>query len=442
MRSVVYSICLSLCFLILSSSASAQSLDTIKVMSYNLLNYRNNTISGCSNTNNSPTGKETNLNTIISHVLPEILVVNEVGTSDPAATFRLVSGALNQSGRNYYGFSNMQKGQRQNINSSSTGNLIYWDTRVLELQSSQYIEFDPQNRALVRVIDHFRLYYKDPNLSVHGDTIFLNVFAAHLKAGNTTSDRNERGWATDAIMAYLDSNNIDGNNILTGDLNLYRASETAYQNLLSYSVNSLRFFDPINVAGNWSNNSPFAIVHTQSTRTTGGCGAGGGMDDRFDFILASSAIMNGTDSLKYISGTYEAVGQDGLRFNGSVNGSPTNNSAPTNVVNALASLSDHLPVVMDMEVRLPSSTGIYEEVDDLKFSFNNPVEDMLYLKLASKEIARSLQIIDMTGKIIIEKQLLNSQNIVLDCSDLKKGMYFVKVLGNSNTFSLQKLIKI
>ncbi|MAY82808.1 MAG: hypothetical protein CMP59_01610 [Flavobacteriales bacterium] len=430
-----------LVFTLLSSAAIAQSLDTIRVMSYNLLNYRNNSISGCSNTNNNPSTKENNLKTIIDFYLPEILVCNEIGTSDPAASFRILQNALNQNGRTYYNLTNMQTGARQNNNGSATGNMIYWDTRKLELHSSDYIEFDPFNRALVRVIDLYRLYYKDPNLAVHGDTIFINIFIAHLKAGNTTADRNERDWATDAVMAYLDSNNISGNYLFAGDLNLYTATENAYQNLINYSVPALRFYDPINVAGNWSNNSPFAIVHTQSTRTTGGCGAGGGMDDRFDFILASDEIMNGTDSLRYINNSYKALGQDGFRFNGSLTGTPTNNSAPTAVLQAMESLSDHLAVQIDLELSYPQSTSLAEQTEALNIGINNPVAELLYIRVEDPQQINRLQLLNMAGQVIWELRP-EARQIEQDCSDLKAGVYFIKVIGNQGEVSIQKLIKI
>lgn len=439
---LIYPIISLLLILLQFTEVVAQADDTLRLMSYNLLNYRNNTIPGCSNTNNNPTTKESALDEIVSHVQPHILLCNEIGTSDPAASFRIAQNALNQSGRNYYSFTNMQTGQRQNINSSSTGNMIYWDNRVLELHSSDYIEFDPFNRALVRVIDLYTLYYKDPNLSVHNDTAFIHVFIAHLKAGNTTSDRDERDWATDAVMAYLDSNNLQGNYLMAGDLNLYTASENAYQNLLNYPVSSFRFFDPVNVSGNWSNNSPFAIVHTQSTRTTSNCGAAGGMDDRFDFILASDEIMNGTDKLEYIANSYEVVGQDGQHFNSAVNASPTNNSAPANVIQALFDLSDHLPVILDMEVNLPQSTFIAERDRNLAYSYTNPVKDQLTIRFENGHSLDRIEILDMRGKKMLDLSVRGKRIVECNLDRFKEGIYLIRSIDRKGAISTQKLIKI
>lgn len=80
--------------------------------------------------------------------------------------------------------------------------------------------------------------------------------------------------------------------------------------------------------GSWNNNDFFASVHSQSTHTSGDCFSTGGSDDRFDFILTSDEIINGTDYMKLVPGSYKALGQDGQHFNDRLTGSPQNNSVP------------------------------------------------------------------------------------------------------------------
>ena len=439
---LTFSLVLGLTLMLTSILSHAQSTDTLRILSYNLLNYRNNSISGCSNVNNNASTKEGHLTTVINYALPDILVCNEIGTSDPAASFRIASNALNQNGRSHYSFTTMQTGNRQNINSSATGNMIFWDNRKLELQASTFIEYDPFNRALVRVIDLYTLYYKDPNLAAHNDTTFLHLFVAHLKAGTSTNDQDQRDWATDAVMAYLDSNNLDGNYLIAGDFNVYRASEAAYQNLINYPVQNLRFFDPISVSGNWTNNSPFAIVHTQSTRTAGGCGAGGGMDDRFDFILASDEVINGTDSIQYLNGSYQALGQDGRRFNGSLTGSPANTSGvPNNVLQAMQNLSDHLPIQMDLILKLPMITSIKERSKAKPFTYTNPVGEQVIVETENWVEATEVQILNMAGQIIMRAPLTHKRSEI-NCSALQSGVYLIRLVQNGSNGKAQKLIKI
>lgn len=118
--------------------------------------------------------------------------------------------------------------------------------------------------------------------------------------------------------------------------------------------------DPINMPGNWNNNSSFASIHTQSTRSGENldCGSQGGSDDRFDQILVSPNVMNGTDSLRYLTNSYIAVGNDGSHFNTSLISAPTNTMYPDSVVRALYYMSDHLPVAMKVVATYPTSNGL------------------------------------------------------------------------------------
>jgi len=113
--------------------------------------------------------------------------------------------------------------------------------------------------------------------------------------------------------------------------------------------------------GNWNNNSSYASIHTQSTRSgiIGDGGSFGGMDDRFDFIFFTDDLVSGANKLTYVPNSYTAVGNDGNHFNKSINSSPINTSAPTNVIDALYIMSDHLPIALKAYV--PLNVGIEEE---------------------------------------------------------------------------------
>jgi hypothetical protein len=75
------------------------------------------------------------------------------------------------------------------------------------------------------------------------------------------------------------------------------------------------------------------------------------MDDRFDWLMGSTAIV-WTSGLSYISGSYHAFGNNGTMhpFNGNINDA-TNNDPVRNILGAstdtllsLAQATDHLPV--------------------------------------------------------------------------------------------------
>ena len=212
--------------------------------------------------------------------------------------------------------------------------------------------------------------------------------------------------------------------------------------MVNYIDPTLRFYDPINVSGNWHNSGVYAALHTQSTRTSGGCFAGGGMDDRFDFILASDEIMNNTDKMRYIPNTYEAVGQDGNRFNQTII-SPNNTSVPSVVSQALYNMSDHLPVVMDIEITLPNATSIQELTRLEKLKFENPNSGNLLIDFSNqKQKIELVQILDLTGKVLFERYLNSEGYVQFDISNLDSGAYLVRATSTSYQQIVEKLIKI
>ncbi len=321
--------------------------DTLRVMQYNLLNYGNYT-SYCTTGNNNIDDKDEYLITIIDYVKPDVFSVNEI-SENSFYQQRLLDAVLNINGINYY-----QKAQGTNIAGSPIVNMFYYNSNKLGLSFQDVIETD------IRDINLYRLFYKPQNGYPISDTIFLNCITAHLKSGNTSYGREQRANMTLAVMNYINDQNLIGNTIFMGDLNVYNSNEEAYQNLTENFNNEIKFYDPINTPGNWHSNPSYAFVHTQSTHlNSNGCSAGGGMDDRFDFILLSEKIMNFEENIGFISNTYTSLGQDGLHLNQSIN-SPPNNSAPENIIEALYFMSDHIPVHIDLLVETNEFTPHFE----------------------------------------------------------------------------------
>jgi hypothetical protein len=143
--------------------------------------------------------------------------------------------------------------------------------------------------------------------------------------------------------------------------------------LINPADETYKFYDPVNQIGSWHVNSTYKDYHTQSTRSSyNGCAASGGMDDRFDFIMASGNIMNGTDKIQYINDSYTTLGQDGSSYNSSLNTSD-NSSVPTAVAHALYENSDHLPVLLD--IKIDKNLGEIAEINDVYHSPENPYTD-------------------------------------------------------------------
>ena len=118
--------------------------------------------------------------------------------------------------------------------------------------------------------------------------------------------------------------------------------------------NDGRCKDPLLMPGEWNNNSGYALYMTQCPCLSGCVSgfSGGGMDDRFDFWLTSYSMQDG-EGLDWTGNTiagYAAYGNDGQHFNDDINGGGFNNAVGLAVANALHDASDHLPVVMVIQI--------------------------------------------------------------------------------------------
>jgi hypothetical protein len=289
---------------------------------------------------------------ITNYIKPDILMVcelqNEVGADS------ILNRALNINGVNSY------RRAAFVVNQSPAGptlnNMLFYNSAKMSLYRQSLL------RNHLRDISYYIMLLNDPGLSSGSDSVFLDVFVAHLDASAIDSLSRKRG--ADTLRRYLDTATFARNVLFGGDFNFYRSTESGYLTLLS---GTRPLFDPINSPGDWTGNAAFAPIHTQATRasTTSSmdCGALGGMDDRFDFILASGSVMTGSNHLEYIPNSYSAVANSGNLFNRSINDALNNSSDPAVVKNALFRMSDHLPVVMDIEFNRPAAVMSLENLE-------------------------------------------------------------------------------
>lgn len=411
---------IALAILFISHSLSAQ--DRVKVMVYNLLNYGNVT-SYCTVSNNDMTAKSTYNAQIVDYVKPDIIGVVEMGSADFAHQ-RFLDSALNVNGVSHFA-----KATKKNLAGSSIISLLYYNSEKFGLAGTVSLQ------QQVRDIVLFRLYYKSPKLATTHDTAFVNCIVAHLKSSNSSANETIRQQMVDNALSYLSSHYPSDNYLFMGDLNIYTSTEGAYQSLLNYSQTAYRFFDPINRPGSWNNSSSYADVHTQSTHSSSnGCAAGGGLDDRFDFILISDAIKNGSKHISYVPNSYTTIGNDGNHFNQSIN-SGTNNSVPAVILNALYNNSDHLPIVLELDLdNTISGVSNIEKNNTVNVRFENPVDKTLDL-FVSIDKAQNLEtrLFDVQGRVLGSSKdfVSNNTRISFDLSSMAKGLYVVQILNES-----------
>ena len=300
--------------LFLSSYASA-----IKIASWNLLQYPGTT--GIS--------RHPDYKTVIKALNPDILVVQEMGSI--AGVNQFLANVMNSSYPTKYAAGPF-------FNGPDSDNAIFYNKSILSILS---------HRQIVTALRDISEYVMKITSGPGAGTIF-RVYSVHLKAGETTADKLQRTNEAAVLRNYLNSLSANSLFLLCGDLNLYSNAEQAFIKLTgSQTDNDGQVVDPTNRLGVWHDNASYANLHTQSTRKVQfGGGASGGMDDRFDFILISSALKTST-KLAYKTASYKAFGNDGRHFDLAVNVLP-NTAVSTAIADSLYKASDHLPVTLEL----------------------------------------------------------------------------------------------
>jgi len=407
------------------------SQDTVRVMQYNILNYGVYN-SYCTSLNNNINTKNAAIRAIAGYVKPDIIAVNEISQWS-AFHIQLMDSALNVNGINFY-----KKVPHTNNAGSDIINMLYYNSNKLSFHSMAVLQ------TYVRDVNLYKLYYNSPLTLEQGDTAFIICIQAHLKAGSNESDAIDRDTMTNRIMRSLSKMNSPDNYLIMGDFNTYTSNENAFQNLINNSNLNIRFYDPINKSGNWNNNSYFAPYHTQSTTTVSDCKSGGGLDDRFDFILISGSILNGSKKVKYIDNSYKTIGNDGLHYNTNINSSPQNNSVPANVLNALFVNSDHLPVIFDLLVTPSNSINedeVFSNFSNLSFeTIHNKILN-LYFTVKNYHVF-NFKIFNLLGQEVLSMNLNAEKGenyFSIDLKSLKNGLYIIN-LSDKNQQITKKII--
>lgn len=422
---------ITLAFITCSFIVSAQN-ERLSIVQYNLMWFR---VSGPCTHAQSATARDSELETIFNYSNPDIFIVNELGANPSNASF-INSNILNKNSDRYH-HANFTS------NGSSLSNMMFYDSSKVALFDQDFIDKDLSNNSLVRGIDVYKMYYKDEKISQGADTVFFAVITAHLKAGSTNPDAIQRFEATETLMDYLENHLNIENVIFCGDFNVKTNSEPAFQILVNNTNDpSENFFDPVNQMGAWGSNANYAAYHTQSTRSAAnGCHSGGGLDDRFDFILISEEIKDGTGEVKYVPNSYTTIGQDGNRYNQSVN-SGTNGNVPSSIADALYDFSDHLPVRMEIDIT-KSNIGLSEKPLEDRVEFNNPIQNQLRLNFKI-ELSESLQIniMNLTGRIVFEGSIeAGATEKTYNTEALSKGIYLLTLQSKSGQLVCKKIVK-
>jgi len=311
------------------------------------------------------------------------------------------------------------------INGYDSDNGIFYRTSCFSFLGNV-----PIHTAL-RDVNEFTLVHNATN-----DTI--RIFSCHLKA--SPGYENSRAAEVDSIRKVTNALPAGTDFIICGDFNFYSSYEPGYQNLLhDDSISDGNFVDELAMPGVW-NVPAYSPFHTQSPRVRSfGGGSTGGMDDRFDLILISSAVDE-PGRITYKSNSLTPFGNDGMHYQDSIN-QPPNSAVSQTVANALHCASDHLPVYAEFIFSPPIGVNeIAGPVNTLKVFPNPSCEDVWISLYIVHEAALEITIYDaMARRLKIIKVDFSSRGKhdmkIAHAGEFIPGNYFLKVTSRDGANS-------
>lgn len=294
-----------------------------------------------------------------------------------------------------------------------TDNALFYRNDRLDFVSAQYLPTPNRNIA------EYRLLISD----THSE---LYLFSVHLKASEGVINETIRLQEATILRDRLNLLPSGTDFIVAGDFNIYYSDEPAFQRLIDSVQNtSGRLIDPLALPGNWHENIAFAPIHTQSTRTDQlpDGGASGGLDDRFDMILCSGAVMDST-GLFLIMNSHTILGNDGAHFNLSINAG-FNSVVPAEIADALYWASDHLPLYVD----LSSESVVPVEEPEVKV-WPNPMRSTAEIILPWHDdfVDARVYMTNILGQRVYETVVYDPVGFRLDRGDLPVGIYFLHIV--------------
>ncbi len=397
---------------IAAATALAQPTTTLRVCTYNVLNFGDN-----------DSDRYESLRKVMTAVHPDILVTQRMNGADGAANFldQVMVPAL---GGGY---------DVSFTDGPDTDNGFYYDSTKVRLVRHTVIPLG------LRQLDRWTVL-----VSATGDT--LDVYGVHLKAGDAPEDASRRDTAAASIRIDAVALPATHHYLLAGTLNAYASTDTAYWLLTRPDQFGGQFLDPTLSTGKWHGDASFAALHTQSPRgSSSEAATGGGMNDRFDFVLVSPSLMSlvGTDNV--LPSSYSAFGNDGAHFGDSINHAP-NSAVSMEIAQALHDAADHLPVYVDIRFTGEASgvaRGVADAASELRVE-PMPATDHLRVRYGlDRPSDVTLRLVDRLGKEVLRHDLPAASGraaLDLDVSGIGAGLYLLELRTATTVRSLPAVI--
>jgi hypothetical protein len=93
----------------------------------------------------------------------------------------------------------------------------------------------------------------------------------------------------------------------------------------------------------------------------------------------------------------------------------------------------------NMSIAYSSNVGVLNPyINDNIRVYPNPASDKLYIESYSK--ISEVKIYDITGRIVFEKSAIPNSSLQINCNEFLRGIYFIKINSNLNTYYSHKII--
>jgi autotransporter-associated beta strand protein len=301
--------------------------------------------------------------------LPDIIALQET-TSNSTTVVPLANDLNTYYGSNIFSTSTYQATTSDgNTDGGGPNGLIYNQNR-LNLMASVGVGTpesgsNGEYRQVVR-------YEFQPIADTGTSNGIFYVYDSHYKSGSAGSGTSSNGYYRNEeaqIIRNDEAANLPANAavLYVGDYNLDGSTEAMYQTLTAVKspsgVSQGQAFDPLNPTDNynetWEYNATYKGIMTESDSA---------LEYRDDLETMTGNVYNdAAGTLNYISGSYHAFGNNGTTPEDGNTDSPSTNTSlndivgygplsTTTVFNAMQKNlgSDHLPVVADYSLALPS----------------------------------------------------------------------------------------
>jgi hypothetical protein len=309
----------------------------LRVATWNLLQY------GYNNQTSTLTARQADFRTVMAALSPDVLICQELDAPMAKDSFQINVLNVVEPGQ--------WTGQIVDV-LGGEGMCIFWKPAVAAVSSISAVSTGGPRKVMQCLVKPVG-YLTSPG--------WFRLYSIHLKAGGpATVDSSTRRIECTYIRSSIlnpDQPLAGPNFLIGGDSNFYSANEGGYIRLTESQTNNYgRCKDYLLMPGNWHQNSGYLLYHTQCACNLTGCltdrgvtFSGGGLDDRFDWLMTSSSVQDGTG---FDLAGYTTFGQDGAHYNQSINDGGFNYAVGYTVATALKNTSDHIPVVAVL--RLPA----------------------------------------------------------------------------------------